>query len=102
MWERSKPLAHTAATLVVAAVGIAASQYGFAATLPVTCAASACANGPATWVTSGQASSATLGNTLQINQSTDRAILNWASFDIGADSSVIFNQPAASSLALNR
>jgi filamentous hemagglutinin family protein len=42
------------------------------------------------------------GNTLTINQTTDRAILNWASFNVSADGHVIFNQPATTSIALNR
>ena len=39
---------------------------------------------------------------MTINQSSDRMIANWQSFSIGAGNSVTFNQPGASSVALNR
>ena len=39
---------------------------------------------------------------LQINQTSQSAVLNWQSFSIGAGSSVVFQQPNASSIALNR
>ncbi|WP_407179468.1 YDG domain-containing protein [Bradyrhizobium sp. STM 3562] len=53
-------------------------------------------------VVSGAATIATSGNAMTINQSTDRIIANWQSFSIGAGNSVTFNQPSASSVALNR
>src|SRR5574341_1606753 len=53
-------------------------------------------------VTSGSATIATSGSNMQINQSTDKAILNWQSFSIGSSAAVNFTQPAASSVALNR
>ena len=40
--------------------------------------------------------------TLQINQSTQKAILNWQGFSIGGNETVNFRQPNASSVALNR
>ncbi|HEX7899995.1 MAG TPA: filamentous hemagglutinin N-terminal domain-containing protein, partial [Planctomycetota bacterium] len=40
--------------------------------------------------------------TTVIDQSTDRVIINWNGFSVGADSSVIFNQPGSTSVALNR
>ena len=40
--------------------------------------------------------------TLNIQQTTDKAILNWKSFSIAADEAVHFVQPSASSIALNR
>ncbi|NCV52982.1 MAG: filamentous hemagglutinin N-terminal domain-containing protein, partial [Gammaproteobacteria bacterium] len=39
---------------------------------------------------------------LNINQSTQKAILNWNSFDVGSKSTVNFNQPNSSSSTLNR
>jgi filamentous hemagglutinin family protein len=42
------------------------------------------------------------GASMTIKQATDRAILNWNSFNIGAGNAVQFNQPNASSTALNR
>ncbi|MCS3925452.1 filamentous hemagglutinin family protein [Bradyrhizobium elkanii] len=53
-------------------------------------------------VVSGQATISQSGNAMTINQSSDRMIANWQSFSIGAGSCVTFNQPGASSVALNR
>ncbi len=39
---------------------------------------------------------------MQINQTTDKAIINWNSFSIDAGHSVNFQQPGASSVTLNR
>lgn len=41
-------------------------------------------------------------NRTVINQLTDRAAINWQTFNIDADEYVIFNQPGASSIVLNR
>ncbi|WP_446809753.1 filamentous hemagglutinin N-terminal domain-containing protein [Methylomonas sp. 2BW1-5-20] len=41
------------------------------------------------------------GQKLTIKQTTDKTILDWQSFDIGAGKSVQFIQPASSSIALN-
>ncbi|MHC2624595.1 filamentous hemagglutinin family protein [Bradyrhizobium huanghuaihaiense] len=53
-------------------------------------------------VVSGQATISQSGNAMTINQSSERMIANWQSFSIGAGNSVTFNQPGASSVALNR
>ena len=42
------------------------------------------------------------GNTTTIKQTSQRAILNWQSFSIGANEVVRFNQPGSSAVALNR
>ncbi|TAN50261.1 MAG: filamentous hemagglutinin N-terminal domain-containing protein [Methylococcaceae bacterium] len=55
-----------------------------------------------TWVSAGQAAQQVKGNKLTIQQATDRVTLNWRSFDIGKDASVAFQQPSATSIALNR
>ena len=41
-------------------------------------------------------------NTMAINQSSERAILQWNSFNIGSAATVNFNQPSAASVTLNR
>src|SRR4051794_41928311 len=42
------------------------------------------------------------GPAVIVNQSTSSAIINWNTFNIRANESVRFNQPSASSVALNR
>ncbi|RZS85928.1 filamentous hemagglutinin N-terminal domain-containing protein [Pigmentiphaga kullae] len=44
----------------------------------------------------------TSGNTMSIQQQSDRAIIEWGTFSIGAGNAVRFLQPGASSIALNR
>lgn len=52
------------------------------------------------------AGSASIGtpnnNTLTINQSSQQAIINWNSFSVGVNNTVIFNQPNSSAATLNR
>ncbi|MFG6485545.1 YDG domain-containing protein [Roseateles sp. BYS78W] len=50
----------------------------------------------------GQASWQQRGANLVVNQSSARAAIDWRSFDIGSNASVVFRQPDASSVALNR
>lgn len=45
---------------------------------------------------------ATSGNRMTLTQSVQRAIVNWDSYDIGADAWVDYRQPGASSVTLNR
>ena len=42
------------------------------------------------------------GNTLTINQTSNQAIVNWNSFNIGANAKVVINQPGANSVQLDR
>ena len=44
----------------------------------------------------------TVSNQLTVNQLNSRLITNWNSFDVGSDGKVIFAQPDAASVALNR
>ena len=53
-------------------------------------------------VTSGAADIAQSGNVTNINQSTDRAAINWQTFNIRPEETVNFNQPGLSSVTLNR
>jgi filamentous hemagglutinin family protein len=53
-------------------------------------------------VVAGQAGISQSGSVTNINQSTDKAIINWQSFSVGAKETVNFNQPGASSVTLNR
>jgi filamentous hemagglutinin len=56
----------------------------------------------ANFATSGVATVTSLGANMAINQASQRAILNWQSFNIDAGNSVRFNQPNATAVALNR
>src|SRR6266404_2071312 len=94
--------------ILVAAFALGASS-GWAkanaasTSLPLPCAAGACgAAGPSKFVTAGAATAVATQNALTIHQTTNTAILNWSSFNIGANGSVVFRQPASSSIALNR
>ena len=53
-------------------------------------------------VSAGSATINTAGNTTTINQVSDRAAINWTSFDIGSKAAVNFVQPSTSAVALNR
>lgn len=53
-------------------------------------------------VGAGQASVAVNGAQMTVTQTSDKAILNWQGFDIGAQAGVTFIQPNAASIALNR
>lgn len=89
--------------LLSGSVGMLASAgAGSAAELPVPCVAGSCGATVSSWLGSGAAQATQSGNTLTINQSTDRVTLNWSSFNVSADGRVIFNQPSRTSIALNR
>ncbi|MGH8488903.1 MAG: filamentous hemagglutinin family protein [Gammaproteobacteria bacterium] len=77
---------------------LASLAFAAAGELPVPCGA--CQGRQ--WLHSGAATSAVQGQRLQINQRSQRAILNWESFNIGPKNEVRFRQPSASSAALNR
>ncbi len=101
--RNSMHLSRTLSLAVALALGSARLQAAPApGTLPTPCAPGTCNGGPSKFVTSGQASAITGGNKLTITQTSNNATLNWANFDVGSGASVIFKQPGASSVALNR
>jgi len=53
-------------------------------------------------VQAGGVSTSTQGSTLTINQSTNSAIVNWNSFNIGTGATVRINEPSSSSVELDR
>jgi len=53
-------------------------------------------------VVAGQASIGQQGSQMTITQGSDKAILNWNSFNIGQDARVQFQQPGSGAVALNR
>ena len=50
----------------------------------------------------GQGNTHIVGNHMEVNQLSDRAVFQWDSFNIGKQNSVHFNQNSASAIALNR
>ena len=50
----------------------------------------------------GQASIAQSAATLTITQSSNRAAIDWTTFNVGAQAQVNFNQPSVTSVTLNR
>src|ERR1035437_6726395 len=53
-------------------------------------------------VSGGQAGIVTGSNQVTVNQSSQRAVIDWNSFNVGSNEAVRFNQPSASAIALNR
>ncbi|BBU69766.1 autotransporter-associated beta strand repeat-containing protein [Fluviibacter phosphoraccumulans] len=53
-------------------------------------------------VAAGIAAIGTNGNTMTVTQTSDRAAINWNTFDIGSQAQVNFVQPSANAVALNR
>ncbi|MEW9898636.1 filamentous hemagglutinin N-terminal domain-containing protein [Chitinivorax sp. PXF-14] len=53
-------------------------------------------------VTSGTATISQAGNTTSINQSTQKAAINWQGFSVAGNETVNFNQPNVSAVTLNR
>ncbi|WP_116808253.1 YDG domain-containing protein [Steroidobacter cummioxidans] len=53
-------------------------------------------------IVAGQGSIHQQGNTLTLNQNSNRLIAQWDTFNIGKDASVVFNQASSNSVALNR
>ncbi|MDP2177149.1 filamentous haemagglutinin family protein [Methylicorpusculum sp.] len=89
---RLKPTA-ACVRVVLAGAMVASSVAPVQAELPVP---------SAVWASMGSASRQVLGNQMRIDQHTDRAILNWESFNIGKENSVHFQQPGSTSIALNK
>jgi filamentous hemagglutinin family protein len=97
--------------LWVAATAMAGGGMARGAQLPVPCLGNACSSynkttGVSTpvsgFVTQGQAGAVQSGNTLTVTQTSNQAILNWSSFNISADGKVVFQQPGATAVALNK
>ena len=53
-------------------------------------------------VSAGNAFISQAGTALRIDQTSNKAVIDWKSFNVGRDASVRFNQPGASSIVLNR
>jgi filamentous hemagglutinin family protein len=91
------------AALALGAAGVWSAAIAAGPVLPMPCAPGACGTtGASQFITGGSVNAVYTKNSLAINQTTNSAILNWSSFDIGAGGSVVFRQPTATSIALNR
>jgi filamentous hemagglutinin len=99
--RRSKLAWFVGVALYTLAAGFALPSFG--GNLPVPCIASgSCGvNGPPNWVGAGAATATATGNKLNVNQTSENAILNWQSFNIGKGASVNFQQPNAAAVAIN-
>src|SRR5690348_9626409 len=53
-------------------------------------------------VVAGSASISQGSNVTAINQASQRAAVNWQSFDVGSQQRVTFNQPSSTAMTLNR
>jgi filamentous hemagglutinin family protein len=53
-------------------------------------------------VASGEAGFSYTGNQLDVNQTSNNVVIDWATFNIGGDATTQFNQPGSSSIAVNR
>lgn len=105
MFERLQPKhlirGHAMAFAAVAAWVALSLQPACAQVAPANDALPTGANvvaGSANVVTGGTAAAPVM----TVNQGSDRAIVNWNTFNVGRDSSVVFQQPNASSVILNR
>ncbi len=92
---RPKPLALAIRALIAGVAQVHAAE------LPVPSAQVTLSNTPVEIATQGHAAAAVSGNAMTITQSTDKASIDWNSFNIGAESSVHIDQPSPTSVVLN-
>ncbi|WP_374088456.1 filamentous haemagglutinin family protein [Methylomicrobium lacus] len=99
---RLKPLVLAIRMLIAGGLAFGAKVPPVRAELPVPLNTGPLTQTPIDIATQGQATGAIAGNALNIKQITDKATLDWKSFNIDAGSSVRFDQPGSTSIALNR
>jgi filamentous hemagglutinin len=92
-------VARVASTGIASAVVLASGQT---VELPRPCTLGACGPGVPGFVTQGNANATAVGNTLNVAQQSNTAVLNWQSFNLSRDGTVNFQQPDAAALAINR
>jgi filamentous hemagglutinin len=91
-------------TLLAAGMGLGIWMGTAQAQLPVACGGGPCGSNPnpTAFVTSGAAGYAVSGNQAVVTQTTNKAILNWQSFDIGAGNTLTYRyQDGSGSLPAN-
>ncbi|MDD5273968.1 MAG: filamentous hemagglutinin N-terminal domain-containing protein, partial [Methylovulum sp.] len=98
----AKPLALAIRALITSGLAIGSGIPQFAhAELPVPVNPVTLSTTPVDIATQGQATAAVSGGAMTINQSTDKASIDWQSFNISQGNSVRFDQPNTTSVALN-
>jgi len=98
---QTKPLVLAIRTLIASGLAIGTGLPCAYAELPVPSGPVPLSTMPVAIATQGQASAVVSSNAMTINQTTDKARIDWQSFNIDAGSSVRFDQPSATSVALN-
>ncbi len=93
----TKPLVLAIRALIAGGLAVSGGVQTARAELPIP----TLSNSPADIASQGSATLSIDHNAMTINQTTDKASIDWQSFNIGSDSSVHFNQPSSTSVALN-
>jgi filamentous hemagglutinin family protein len=83
-------------------LGITTTLYGLATAIGIAVPGVAFANPLGGVVSAGSAVISSSGSVLSVTQSSDRAVIDWRSFDIGVGETTRFIQPSVSSMTLNR
>ncbi|NOU13025.1 MAG: filamentous hemagglutinin N-terminal domain-containing protein, partial [Methylococcaceae bacterium] len=97
-----KPLVHAIRTLIAGGFVLGVGMPQVRAELPVPVNGGVLNATPVDIAIMGKATAAINGNTLNIKQLSDKAAMDWKSFNIGSDNAVRFDQPSTTSIALNR
>ena len=89
--------------ICLALSSLIASSAGFAGhpPLPTPCVPGICGVSAQSFVSFGAAGAAYSGSTLNVTQATNKAVLNWANFNIANGYTVNFIQPSATAAILN-
>jgi len=96
-----KPLVVAIRALIAGGLAMGAGISAAYAELPVPVNPVTLSDTPVDIASQGHAAASVSGTAMTINQSTDKASIDWQSFNIGVDNSVHFDQPATTSVALN-
>ncbi|MFI3158299.1 MAG: hypothetical protein QX199_19310 [Methylococcaceae bacterium] len=95
---RPKPLVLAIRALIAGSFAMTVPQAR--AELPIPSSPVTLSNTPVDIASQGQASAAVSGNAMTITQGTDKAGIDWQSFNVGAENSVRFDQPSSTAVAL--
>jgi filamentous hemagglutinin len=100
-FDRERPSARSAIALLALCGANAVAAPPPTPSLPVPCVTGSCGASAQSFVTYGSAGATFAGTTATITQGTNKAILNWASFNIANGYTVNFVQPSATAEILN-